>query len=303
MGRSRFSLGSLLAVWITASSVWPHDGTPPRESPAQSSFSTVQDSFESLKKKAPSETEVVLPKISVPELSAPSPGKLEIPTIKPNGTSSRNWLVDAVVAKRLGDGADAGQAHKNSADADSSDPFSLKSGRLADADEFGLAKPGGGIDKTRSGTALGSITAENPLATFMNGWISTQDRAVLLGVGAGSMPSADRGATGAPVLDDALQTALRPSQFLGNEGFKSPVPQSAKNPYLDFFAQGTEPNSLGTRAYLPTPGPPPAASDALGPAGILGSRQSIAPISPGIAPSAFSSPNVEAKYFKQLKRF
>lgn len=304
MGRSRSNWGCFLAVSIVASSAWSQDGSPPREVPAQNPLSTVQDSFEaSMKKKAQSETEIVLPKFSLPELSTPSPGKPERPAAKPSGVSSRNWLVDAVVGKDLGYGFGASPTPKNSPDRDPSNPIDPQLAKTTEAGSLGEPRPGNAPDKTQLGTRLGSAVVENPLATFMQGWISTQDQAVLLGAGAGGVRLADRGIAGAPAVDESLQTARRPNQVFGNDGSKNPVPPAARNPYLDFPEMGAESQTVGTRAYLPAPSPAPVVLDLVGPPSTVGSRQTFAPISPGPTPRVFSAPDTEAKYFKQLKRF
>jgi len=273
----------------------------------EGSISAARKSFDALDKKRTSEDRgAYLPKVVAPELTILSKGS---PTVKPRQPTpvTKDWLVDGVMGKP-------------SARADSPTAFETRGsvgGRNKEADDLllpGATKPEadrpgareineapGELDPT--GSARPS-PAMNPLASFMNSWISTQDRALLI-PSAGAEPTAIR-----PPADSNSQSfgPSVPNKVFGEGGVfaANAIPSAPReNPFLSAGGPGALRPGAEVSPGLPARPPAPSAirpfdagwrelSPAAGP---------VAPSDKSPGPRDLGKRDDEAKYFRQLKRF
>lgn len=281
---------------------------PLLEQPPQDSIATAKQSFESLSKKHQIEDRGALqiPTLAAPELNLGAPTAAESSKGKAAAKPSKNWLVDGVLSKqaakdRVSSSADTrrpGETDSREADA-AEDPkiFSLVAGaEVSSAHE--RAAPH--IRESKAPPA----DSVNPLASYMSGWISTQDRALLL-------PQKDQDASAATWgnnlsnLTAASSGAVASGSAVENFGLSQPALRIAarENPYLgiDSFNANKPPES-GPAANLKDFAP--LASKMIDPVGRAPIFQPSPPAVSGTTPARdLAKPDDNAKYFKQLKRF
>ena len=248
------------------------------------SLATVKRDFEAIKsaREATGKSSVDLPRLTAPELQTevrrPAAPKAPAPVKK-----SANWLVDAVEASKPG--ARGEQTPEENAGALA---FSAETRTENDAGptQRGKARP------TDRKTGQTTETVVNPLTSFMAGWMTPQDLA-LLRPGMGGPTAAESISRGERPREFAEQSASGVSPGKGSELFatreKAPLVSAAPrvNPFLESIGS---PAIAPMRAILPTP--------------------SRAPLAPAVEPipakskvPEFAKPPEDEKYFKQLKRF
>lgn len=276
------------------------------DQPPENSLATARKSFESLTKKHPTDERGVLemPTLAAPEFNLGARTALESPKNKAT-KSSKNWLVDGVMSAPAGRDRDS-----SSADLRRSNALATKqSSRLLEEQEI-TALPNGQevsttLDRPASRTretAKQPPESFNPLASYMNGWISTQDRALLLPPKNQDFSAANPDSTLINFSGAPTASAASPSESAGltPTALKTPVQD---NPYLGSAAFNAP--ALGSEIAVPVnvPNFAPVIAKPLDSA-LRGSIiDSPAQAATKVAPRDLAKPDDNAKYFKQLKRF
>ncbi len=278
------------------------------EQPPQESIATAKQSFESLAKKHPADERGALdtPILAGPEFNLGTLRASEPTKAKAMAKPTKNWLVDGVMSKPRGndrvpsaadtrrpDGPDArdvdGRAYPETAHLDTGSDIASSHERA------------GRPFRENPATASDSV---NPLANYMSGWISTQDRALLL-----PQKSQDASATtwdnSFANLTSASSGAAAGGSVLDTTGLNQTAFKSIarENPYLDVggFSANRSPESGTAVNFQNFSSAPPKMID---PVVRASNFESSAPAVAG-TPAArdLAKPDDNAKYFKQLKRF
>ncbi len=245
-----------------------------------------------------------MPTLAAPEFNLGARTALESPKNKAT-KSSKNWLVDGVMSAPAGRDRDS-----SSADLRRSNALATKqSSRLLEEQEI-TALPNGQevsttLDRPASRTretAKQPPESFNPLASYMNGWISTQDRALLLPPKNQDFSAANPDSTLINFSGAPTASAASPSESAGltPTALKTPVQD---NPYLGSAAFNAP--ALGSEIAVPVnvPNFAPVIAKPLDSA-LRGSIiDSPAQAATKVAPRDLAKPDDNAKYFKQLKRF
>ncbi|MBC7367153.1 MAG: hypothetical protein H7343_10155 [Undibacterium sp.] len=281
---------------------------PRADQSQESSIATARKSFESLSRKHPLEERgsLELPTLATPEFNLGATTALDSPKAKAMAKPSRNWLVDGVMTKPTGrelsspssresGGSDVSLA-KESIGGDEAGNTSLAPYSETSRDHERPAAP------LRENGNSGSESF-NLLASYMTGWISTQDRALLLR----SKPQ-DTGAStwASSFVNLTAARSLSAGAGSDNPSLSQGTPKATVqvNPYLT-NAGGFNAHALISDAapsasfqnFAPvvskpadTPARPPALA---GPEQMAG-KQTVRDL---------AKPDDNVKYFKQLKRF
>ncbi len=221
---------------------------------------------------------------------------------------SENWLVDAMMGPAAGSAAESSVAESGEKPAGLQRERTLLETYLATkpATDSG-ATPGGTVAGAQGqGTAVEQRVPEtvfNPLAGFLGQWMSSQDYALLgsslqeaspdSAIAGGKPPveiaKAPAGGVEMPEMGDMIES-------LGSEPPAFAPPTPAENPYLHAFNEA-----------MPSPAPRSPVVAAPAQAYEPGPALTPAPPAPARQPSSqipdFVKPQVDQKYFKQLKRF
>ncbi len=243
-------------------------------------LATAKQEFDALKTARPATDPkaVALTHLTAPEFAAPADAPKPVRVAPPAAKADKNWLVDGVMRQTA------------------ADPRSHSSQQGAQTTEVQTGEEKNPVDSTMK-------AAPNPLAQYLSGWISTQDRSMLL--------------TSTNASADALGAALGTLGGLGKETderfgratWATPLASGERrfvppeNPYLQtreaLSAAPLNPVAPPlvanqTIAYLPTaPVVPPR----------TGARSILEPPAAPLPNQERSRPAEEQKYFRQLKRF
>ena len=300
-----FALGSL--------GVGAEEAANPRaEKSAEDSIATASKSFELLSKEHPTEERGALeiPTLATPVFNLGASPALEFSKATVMAKPSKNWLVDGAMSKPVGkerysSSADAGRSRSVTTDLEAADSIGEKGETVLAA--------GSGVSSRRdqSTAPMGESTPPsslsepiNPLASYMSGWISTQDRAVLL-------PQKSPNTTGTAWANSLLNLASAPSvstaggSVIENIGLNQPAFKTSpqENPYLNISgvsATGSLPESVSPAnlSNFTFAAPKPIDPSARAPIFDSLSQASGKPAARDLA-----KPDDNSKYFKQLKRF
>ena len=257
---------------------------------SEESLATVKRDFDTIKaaREAAGKSTLDLPRLTAPELQTearrPAAQKPAMPEKK-----SANWLVDAIEVNKSGARGERGPQENGERLGLASETRALGEGEPT--------LPGKARAADRK-TGRASETAVNPLTSFMAGWMTPQDLALL------------RPSLGGPTAAESIARGERPREFL-----EQPAGGTQPNKGAELFA-GREKNlgvptaprvnpfleSIGLPAVAPAlrAAPPLATRAPAAPVVVLSPVESI-PTKSKVP--EFAKPPEDEKYFKQLKRF
>jgi len=299
--RARAALILFLAAAVARAGDSP---APASDAPAPDSIATAKKGLAEIKAlSAPSDSASTLPAIDMKEIGpGPVPEARDAPSLalaetdesldpakKKDKEGTGNWLVDAMDKK-----SDSAKSPNGRDDLSKGNAELLK-----DGDRDG--SPGDGESEDARERAADKAAAQNPLDSFMGGWISARDHDLLVPMAKGDGNAGDAG----------RNRADEPSQLdLGQPGLEEDV-----LPAPDSAAWGDSRASSNPFIALMDPDPaasvkPFAAPDSGGfaqpafPGGPVSSGVDARPIDAGrdIIPD-FAQPSDDDKYFKQMKKF
>jgi hypothetical protein len=285
---------------------------PSPEQAQEESIATAKQSFETLKKRLPIEERngTGMTFLAAPEfhLGTPTPTEsVKAKTAKP----TKNWLVDGAMAKSPANTKDRSLASEDIRRSDSRELNDLAGTSVSDESETATLTEGSDASSRRERATLQAhessstkTEAINPLASYMSGWISTQDRALLL------PPKGTESTAG------ALDTGLMNFYATSSPGLSTSVPREGLDGNAAALTNGAQENPYLNSGNFRAPGVSAESAP-------VGSFQNLAPITPqstipilpaqmneGPPQSAnrpaardLAKPDDNAKYFKQLKRF
>jgi hypothetical protein len=287
----------------------------PASTPAsESAISAAQRDFDAIKAAKDSGVpKGEMPRITVPDLQVGLGESLARPLQSPKDAKAKkakesaNWLIDAMEKKpadqnRTRD-AKSGRDRDSVGDADSlNTEKATESGSLDLVQMQTRQESAARAEKDRMETAQ-APNAINPLARYMNDWMTRQDYSLLQpvaantdGPGAGNGISGSAGAVansvGAPGGLDAI--------FGSGPVDKSPIAAAPReNPFLQALSLPSLPPAS---SFAPPPSPLPSLAP-------MNSTPAYAPMPPPEQPAQrnsvpdFAKPADNDKYFKPLKRF
>lgn len=246
-----------------------------------------------------------LPRVSAPAWQEAAGPKLPAVTPRPGAATegrNPNWLVDAMRKSAESPADDRGRSVRGNTSA----PGPIRAPNTPERSEVSGGMAAGNRQNREPNPPgvrpVAPSTAINPLASFLDDWMSPQDFALLQpGLAAGrinpiSAPTAAPdfglvaldGRAGSAGQGNALQPSRRPAS--GRSG------TLRENPFLQSIGPLVTPIS----AIVP---PPRAATSASAPAAIQASAAApFLPSTPARIPE-FARPTSDEKYFKPLKRF
>lgn len=257
---------------------------------AEASLAGVKRDFAAIKaaREAAGNSTLDLPRLTAPELQAEARRPAVLKTPAPEKKST-NWLVDAIESKSGANGV-PGQNERDERSGFAREPRA--------EDEVGtLRKKAPTVDRKTGRTAETAVVV-NPLTSFMAGWMTPQDLALL------------RPSMGGPTAAESIARGERPREFLEQsvsgiqQGKGADIFAGRERAPLSAMAPRTNPflESIGLPAVAPAVriGPPPAiaasTTNALAPPPVESvSAKSKIP--------EFAKPPEDEKYFRQLKRF
>ena len=245
-----------------------------------------------------SESQLSLPKISVPQLPmAEEPSDAMIPTQKAilqekrKNERSKNWLLDAML-EQAEEGTETDSLKKEQ-ESLRTDPFEqmiaeqLSPSKKNEEEEAQIAEAQRIEDQV-----------VNPLSAFMAGWVSDQDRELLVpdakqNIGAGWL-----GGSGASTSHTSVKSTISAYTDISSDvqAF-DPVENTVEsNPYLVFQAPVfEEPGHRAPTQIIPQHPAESAERSSLEPASTLRSTRPVSPLN--------NRDDDAEKYFPQLKRF
>jgi hypothetical protein len=298
--------GAALILFLAAAVARAGDSpTPPQDSPPPDSIATAKKELAAIKAlSAPTDSASALPTVDMKDIG-PAPGAeaREAPATTPAETEASldpskkkegtgNWLVDAMDKKSDRTKSPSGRDDISKGDAE----------LLRDGDRDGSQgdRDAEAAQDARE-RAADKAAAQNPLDSFMGGWISARDHDLLVPIAKGD------GAAG----DAARASGDEPSQLdLGQHGLAEdilPAPdpgswgdsKAPSNPFIALMdldpAVSLKPFAAPDSGGLEAPAfPSGPVSSGVNPGPMDGARDII----PG-----FAQPSDDDKYFKQMKKF